>query len=292
MHLVAVVGGRRRSVVTDRDGQKVVHQVRVCNLIVAADEASRLEVVRRTRAGAEEEPLEAHPGAVAPFHRRCHRDGLLRRVLDVDLEVILEVLADTRKVVHDVDVECIELATVADPRELQELRRVDRAAAEDHLAGLDPTRPGSRRDLDPDRARPSNSTRLTKVLQRTSRFGRCHDRVEVRPCGAEPSAAMDVAIEGREALLLVPVDVVGEGVARLLNGLEECLEEGARSGATLEHERAVATPELVSARKARLHPLEVGEAVGVVPRPHPRIGCPALVVEGVPALEDHAVDTR
>ena len=141
MHLVAVPAGGRRAVVADRDGQEVEHQVRVRDVVVAADEAARLEVVRRAGARAEEQPPEPDPGPVAPLHRRRHRDRLLRAVLDVDLEVILQVLADARQVVDDVDAERLELAGVADAGELEQLRRVDRAAAEDHLAGLDPLGP-------------------------------------------------------------------------------------------------------------------------------------------------------
>ena len=101
---------------------------------------------------------------------------------------------------------------------------------------------------------------------------------------------MDVAVERREALLAVAVDVARELVAGLLDGLEERVEQRARRRAALEHERPVAAAVLVGAGEARLHPLEVRQAVGVVPRLHARVGGPALVVERVPALEDHPVD--
>ena len=119
-----------------------------------------------------------------------------------------------------------------------------------------------------------------------------HDRVQVRARCAEPPAVVDVAVEGGEALLLEAVDVVRERVSRLLHRLEERLEQRARGGAALEHERAVAAAELVGAGEAALHPLEVREAVRVVPAAHPRVGAPALVVERVAALEDHPVDAR
>ena len=67
--------------------------------------------------------------------------------------MVLQVLADAREVVHDADAERLELGRVADPGDLQQLRRVDRAAAEDHLARLDPLGPDPARYLDPDRAR-------------------------------------------------------------------------------------------------------------------------------------------
>ena len=117
-----------------------------------------------------------------------------------------------------------------------------------------------------------------------------HDRVQVGPRGAQPAAAVDVSVEGREALLAVAVHVARQRIARLLHGLEEGLEELASRRPALEHERPVAAPELVGSGEARLHLLEVRQAVGVRPRLHPGLARPALVVHRVPALEDHPVD--
>ena len=101
---------------------------------------------------------------------------------------------------------------------------------------------------------------------------------------------MDRAVEGGEALLAVPVHVVGELVAGLLHRFEESREQRACGRSAFEHERAVAAPVVVATREACLHSLEVGQAVGVVPVRHARISRPALVVEGVSTLEDHPVD--
>ena len=60
-------------------------------------------------------------------------------MLDVDLEVVLEVLADTGEVGHDLDAERPEWAAARRPR-AEQLRRVDRAAGEDDVACEDPLR--------------------------------------------------------------------------------------------------------------------------------------------------------
>ena len=105
---------------------------------------------------------------------------------------------------------------------------------------------------------------------------------------------MDVPVERREPLLSIAVDVVGQVVAGLLAGGEEGREQRVRRRTALQDERpVVAAPRVVGGgRQARLHPLEVRQAVGVVPGLHPGIGRPALVVERVAALEDLAVDAR
>ena len=93
--LVAVARRTGRAVVADRERQEVEHQVRVGDVVVRPDEAAALEVVRRARARG------AGTATAAPMNGRrhfsiadgCIETGWVERVLDVDLEVVLEVLA-------------------------------------------------------------------------------------------------------------------------------------------------------------------------------------------------------
>ena len=105
---------------------------------------------------------------------------------------------------------------------------------------------------------------------------------------------MDIPVEGRETLLPVAVDVVGQLIAGLLRSSEERAEQRVVGWPALERQRTTVAAEGVVGRsgEAVLHPLEVGQAVGVVPGLHARIRRPALVVERVAALEDHPVDAR
>src|SRR5437868_4384513 len=114
--------------------------------------------------------------------------------------------------------------------------------------------------------------------------------MQVGAGGAQAPATVDGAIERSEALLPVAVDVVREWVAGLLHRCEERLEQRARGRSTLENEWAVMAAELAAVRQAVLHPLEVRQAVGVVPRLQAGVGGPALVVQRVATLEDHPVD--
>src|SRR5579884_2378040 len=61
-------------------------------------------------------------------------------MLDIHLEMVLEVLADAGQVVMRPDAERLELARVAYPRELEQLRGVDRPAGQDHVSGFDTLR--------------------------------------------------------------------------------------------------------------------------------------------------------
>ena len=73
-------------------------------------------------------------------------------------------------------------------------------------------------------------------------------------------------------------------------GLEERTEQRVVDRASLEDEWPRSAAPLIRAREAGLHALEIRKAVGVVPRLHPRVGRPTLIVQRVAALEDHAVD--
>src|SRR5207248_1154009 len=131
--------------------------------------------------------------------------------------------------------ECLELARVADARELEHLRRVDRAAAEDDLAGADET---AARDVDADRPRaleddPGHETAALDVEIRPARHG-----VQIGARRAQTAAAADRAVEGREPLLPNAVHVVRQRVPGLLNGLEERLDERIRRRPPLQDERA------------------------------------------------------
>ncbi len=124
------------------------------------------------------------------------------------------------------------------------------------------------------------------------RLGRLHHRIQVGARGGQPAAPVDVPVERGEALLAVTVHVVGEFVAGLLHGGEERIEQRVGGWASLEHQRPGVPAEriLLVGGQAVLHPLEVGQAVRVVPVGHAGVGRPALVVQRVAALEDHPVD--
>ena len=105
------------------------------------------------------------------------------------------------------------------------------------------------------------------------------DEVEVRPVehrvqvgagGAQTTAASNILVERRKPLLAVPVDVVGPAEPGLRAGLQPSLEQRTCRRAPLELERPVATSPVVLTGEAGLHLLEVGQAMGVVPRFHPR----------------------
>ncbi len=174
VHLVPVPTGRRRPVVAHGDRQEVEHQVGVGHVVVAASEAAGFEVVRGTGALAQEQPLGADERSPPHLQLRLQRDRLLARVLHVDLEMVLHVLADSRQVVHHRDAQRAERAGITDAAELQQLWRVERAATQDDFpCGHLLRGPAASAELHPVARVPSNSTRCTSARVVTVRFGRC-----------------------------------------------------------------------------------------------------------------------
>ncbi len=94
VELVAVAGRGHGTVVADCDRQEVEHEVRPTNVLVTAQEATRLEVVRGTRT-TPEQPLQANPRAAPHGQVRRHGHRLGACILHVGLQVVLEVLAHT-----------------------------------------------------------------------------------------------------------------------------------------------------------------------------------------------------
>ena len=202
-------------------------------------------------------------------------------------------LADAGQVLDHVDAERTELVGVAHAGQLQQLRRVDRAAAQDDLTGHDALGAAATvRVLHADRSIALDQDLRDERPGLDVQVRTAHHGVEVRTGRRQSPAVADVAVERREPLLAESVHVLGQRVAGLLDRLEERPEQRAAGGAALQDERAGVPAILVlePSRHAALHPLEVRQAVRVIPGVHAGVRAPTLVVQGVPALEDHAVD--
>ena len=156
VHLVAVAARGCGPVVADRERQEVEHQVRIGDVLVAADEAAGLEVVRRARArcGRTATGTRSTAGATsgsrgaAWTRARCSRAGRTPRGGPGGCG---------RRPAGAGPARCPGRAGAsrfADPGELEQLRRVDRPACEDHLARAHAVVPAPGPVLDAGRAPP------------------------------------------------------------------------------------------------------------------------------------------
>ena len=125
MDLVGLQEGSLAAVVDDLGGKEVELYVGVRHTRVTPDEASGLQVGGGGGAGPVEEPLNPHldhPQSLL-FTVETHRLGAA--LDDVELQVVLQVAADTREVVERLDTNTSQLVTVPHTRQQQQLGRVD-----------------------------------------------------------------------------------------------------------------------------------------------------------------------
>ena len=135
MGLIAMAFGLLAAVIGGRDGQEVILQIGMLDAGMAADEAAGLEMVGGARAAAEEGPLHADQElAQRALHHGIEGDRLQAGVLDIGLEMVLQVLPDAGQVLDHRDLELPQMIGGTDARQHQDLRRIDGAARDDHLA--------------------------------------------------------------------------------------------------------------------------------------------------------------
>src|SRR5262245_12554596 len=259
----------------------------------AADEAAGLEMVGAAETLAGQDPFDADLQLGERVRRAVERDRLLARKLDVSLDVVLQVLADAGQMLDDRDSERLEGVGVADPRQHQHLRRVDRAAAQDHLAPYPRIGVPAVLDiLDAGRAAP---------LEHNARDERARLYRDTPPplrrakIGARSTPAPTLVgrhVHPTEAFLLVAVHVLGHGIAGLPSRLDERLIERVLARSRGDEKRALVPPVGVAALEPGLGFLEIGQAVAIRPVLEPLLPRPRVIVEGMTADIDHAVDRR
>lgn len=122
VRLKAVLLHRIAAVVIDGDREEVVLDVGPVEFLARADEAAGFELIAGTGAGAGEQPFCADGRLVPPLQCRRQRHRFGARVLEVDLQMILQVLADAGQVMHQLHIECAQRIGRAHAGALQQLR--------------------------------------------------------------------------------------------------------------------------------------------------------------------------
>jgi hypothetical protein len=145
MHLEAVAGGGRLAVVADGTGKKMVLDVGVLDAGLGADEGAGFEMVGGAEARAQEQPLGSDQALPEQIELGIERDRLRAADLEIDLQMVLQVLADAGQMMHRSDAGRTQALLVADARQLQQLGRVEGRRGKDHLArrpdGVHPAEP-------------------------------------------------------------------------------------------------------------------------------------------------------
>src|SRR6185437_11191303 len=142
-----------------------------------------------------------------------------------EVRMVLQVLADSRQMMRGGDAVFSQRRRVADARQHQELRRLERAGGQDHLApraddflllALD------KFDADRALALEQNARALRACLDLEIRAAR-HERMDIAARRAPALAVLLRELVGAEPLLLGAVEIVADAQLRLARALQEHL---------------------------------------------------------------------
>ena len=130
MDLVGLQEGSLAAVVDDLRGKEVELDVGVSHSWVTSGEASGLQVGGGGRAGPVEEPLDSHLDHPQSLLLTVESHRLGAALHDVELQVVLQVLTDSREVVEGLDTNTSQVISVPHTRQQEQLGRVDSSSTE------------------------------------------------------------------------------------------------------------------------------------------------------------------
>jgi hypothetical protein len=204
--------------------------------------------------------------------------------------MVLQVAPDLRRIMYHRDAVLVKMIRRPDARQHQQLRRVDRAAAEDHFT------------LCPDRFAHTLADDLDALcpaaLDDDPRRDRLRQQVEIAAppprlseshCHAGAAAVCDVGVDPAKTLDGISVEIVDDRASRLTGSCEERIADQQIDTRLLDRHRAVGAMPLAGTAAVALGFLEVGQHLVERPSLAAALG-PLLVFERVAAQVQHAVD--
>ena len=130
MDLVGLQVRGLAAVVDHLGGKEVELYIGVSHAGVAPHEAAGLQVGGGSGARPVEEPLDPHLDHPQAFLFTVESDGLRAALDDIELQVVLQVLTDSREVVEGLDTDTSQVISVPHTRQQEQLGRVDSSSTE------------------------------------------------------------------------------------------------------------------------------------------------------------------
>src|SRR5690348_1435199 len=204
--------------------------------------------------------------------------------------MVLQALADPGQVLHERDPERRQMLLRPDPRQHQELRRVDGAAAQDDLAsGACFELPAAPPERDADGAAALEEDLVAERLGHDLQIAPLHRRPQIPDCGRAAPAVARCRLVVAGPVLTRAVEIVIARKAERDGRLDKSLADRVMIRHIRDAERAVGAVELVGATRLMLGAFEIGQHVVERPAGIAELA-PMVEILGLPADIDHAVD--
>src|SRR5580693_6218627 len=192
--------------------------------------------------------------------------GSPRTIDDARVEVILQVLADPRQIVHHGDAVLLQQLPTPDPGKLQQLRRVDRATGEQYLM----PRPGSVHDpalriFEADCALAFEQYAVRQCADLDAQIGPLQCRPQIGDCSTAAPHIADGHLQWADAILLGAVEIRVELMAGLLRSGDKGIVQFVPRPQIRDAERSAYAVELVGAALLVFGTPEIGQHVLVGP---------------------------
>ena len=280
--------------VVDQPGHEVQLDVRRVEVGARAQEPAALgEIAGEHAAPLAAEAAELAQHACGARERETERIEARRLEAEDEVGMVLQVAADAGRVVHHVDAERLQPCCGPDARQHQQLRRLQRAAREQHFAARQqPATLAALQDLGADRAPSLEQDAQHPGAGLDAQVRPSADvRVQIAPRRAPAFAFVLGDLVAAEPFLLGAVEVVVEREAGFPGGGAEASVEGV-VGAQVRHpQRTVLSVEGAAQAPVALAQAEIRQHFVVGPAGRP-LRCPAVVIAAMAADVDHRVDGR
>ena len=218
------------------------------------------------------------------------RDALRAPRDQPDLHVILQIVADAGRVEHDIDAVLLQQLRRPDAGELQQLRRVIRAARDqDFLARPRGAQIAVLAIFDGPRAAPFEHNALRQRRRFDAQIAAALRRPQIGKRGARPPAAPGRGLEEAGAFLARAVEVGIGGYAGFRRGDDEGFRQRIGVPPVRHRQRAAGAVIFVGAALLVLGLLEIGQHVLIAPAGIAALA-PAIVILVLAADVQQAVD--
>ena len=293
MHLKAMPLRRGLAIIAHGNRQEMILDIGIIDPRRRADKGAGLKLVRGPKPLFGEQPLRPDQRLAPEIPVFIERDRQLRGELEIDLHMVLQIGPDAGPVCDNLNPMRRQMARIANARQHQQLRRVDRRGRENHLCRrrnhLDPA---AALDLDPGRAAvfDHHFPRQTAQHRAVAAF-LCRPQIGI---GGRPALTFENrGLHRAKTFLLLAIVIGGHRIARLLPRRDKGVEQRVLARPAADVQRPfVAAPGRIAAIMAPvplLHPLEIGQNIGIAPARRALLG-PMIIIARMAPHIDHAID--